>query len=295
MNKVLASIDAGYHEAPKELMNHVRKYVVPLLLLEGGRMKSIGTGTIISSWGAILTANHVLQAAVKAGRPRAKDGRRYQEYSLYALVHTGEPHPTLEGTDLGGLVQIVNIWTSDSLDVGFCAMGVMINTETNEPLTYHCLPLNLKPPVLGQRCFAMGFPESEGLSTDGITYDYREKLYTTDGEIIEVHHTGRDPVVLPYPSFTVRGYFEHKMSGGPVFLDGEVGVSGIISRGLGKTRSYASMIWPAMGIGTDLGESLPQTMYEATQSGFIPVVHNGYGIQLETGQNDMLQVRLTHP
>jgi|GEM_PF-5489173 len=296
-------LNEGYNKLPDDAYREYRKCIVPLFVIRNNELKCIGSGTLVSSWGAIITARHVLQYAHDLGTPRAKDGRRYMDFDLYALVRTFEANPYIENTELGGLIGVRQLWMNDKLDIGYCALDTIVDTNTGKNIIHPHIPLNLKPPELNQRCIAFGFPGHEaqgGKSLDGMSYDYEEALYSADGVIANVYKDGRERGLYSFPCFTVEGQYEAGMSGGPIFTEGEIGITGIVSGGMDPTYSQGSIIWPSLGIKTNLeGDGAPKSIVEAVERNQIATVDNGYRIKILSEDQDeiivSLQVRRTSP
>jgi len=303
MSKENVALEPGYNKLSDDAYETYRKCIVPLFVIRDNELKCIGSGTLISSSGIIITARHVLQYAHDLGTPRAKDGRRYMDFDLYALVRTFESNPYVEGAELGGLVGARQLWMNDKLDIGYCILDTIVDTNTGKEIVYSHIPLNLKPPELNRRCIAFGFPGHDtqgGKSLDGMSYDYEEALYSADGMITEVYKDGRERGLYSFPCFTVNGQFEAGMSGGPIFTDGEIGITGIVSGGMDPAYSQGSIIWPSLGIKTNLeGDKMPKSIAEAVERNQIATVDNGYRVKILSEDEDeivvSLQARRTSP
>lgn len=79
---------------------------------------------------------------------------------------------------------------------------------------------------------------------------------TSVGIIQEIFNTGRDSVIMPYPSIQLDARFEGSMSGGPIVTD-DGKVIGIITTSIdapddhGNYTSYAAQLWPLLGLNLD--------------------------------------------
>jgi len=143
---------------------------------------------------------------------------------------------------------------------------------------------NLLPPFIGERIVAFGYPKTKhrvdrhGLARLGLN------PHTTTGLVQEVHYEKRDSANHNYPCFQTDANFEHGMSGGPVFgPDGYI--MGCICSGFTLSDSdqvnisYASLIWPFLGICTDpyTDKQLKRTyVYDLVRRGKIKVLNIDY-------------------
>lgn len=110
-------------------------------------------------------------------------------------------------------------------------------------------PLTTRTPVEGELVTFVGFREDQGQRVvemgDIVSQTSVGDLYVTQGHVGSVYPDGRDPLLLPYPSFEVLCGSIGSMSGGAV-LDVSGKLVGVISRGLtiddGEGPSYATVI-----------------------------------------------------
>jgi hypothetical protein len=125
--------------------------------------------------------------------------------------------------------------------------------------------LKLAPPTVGSKVKGYGYIESkvEGPVSDKV-WSHRHK--TADGIVQQIHSPVRDSSGMAFPCFETNAVFDHGMSGGPV-VDSHGRVCGMISRGLTSdygSTSWASSIWPAMGI-----QIRGSSLYELARSGVV--------------------------
>jgi hypothetical protein len=251
-------IDSGVGPTDQVVRRHLEKAVVPLVVIDDDHVIGLGTGTLISSTGVVLLAKHVVLDA------RARD----REHNLYALVRTGETHTGQPELEIGGLLPVVQVWLDETFDVGYGLLQQM-QDPAGKLLEHAHMPLNLRLPEVGQRVIAFGYQGLVGTITDG-QCDYRDELYSSDDVVTEVFNERRDSVLLNFPSFHVEGDFKPGMSGGPIFLDGAVGIPAIVCSGSEAGYASGAMVWPSMAIPVNWGDvaTFPDMLTFAAQ-GFI--------------------------
>lgn len=112
--------------------------------------------------------------------------------------------------------------------------------------------IDVLPPKVGELVTAYGFqkPDTKELGPDTLLWKVEPTV--TRGRVLAIHHKGRDKGMYPFPVFETDARVEPSMSGGPVFNSAGK-LCGVLAGGLpadegGHSRSYFSMIWPAMGL-----------------------------------------------
>lgn len=113
----------------------------------------------------------------------------------------------------------------------------------------HCYAeINVLPPIVGANVTAYGFTDTllqEELDSE--TYLCTNRNTKTVGTVTNVYFPHRDRGLLPFPCFEVSSEFLPGMSGGPIFNDCDQ-VCGIVSSGGLQGLSYASILWPVLGV-----------------------------------------------
>lgn len=243
---------------------HNQRCVMPLVHVRGGQITPLGTCFSITSDGLCLTARHVVEEAFGdvAHGSEAYRELRPAEGSLCALYISEAPpgHPT----DLhGGLLDVVRFHVSPGTDVAMLRLWLPRNRETDEllPMPVHRLRVGL--PAEGEPFFAFGYHSmrwAEVAPGEGVAHSAEQSFAATRGTVQEVHFSGRDQAVLPFPCYRVSGQFDGGMSGGP--LIGHDGlVIGVVCSSMGDPCdggghiSYASLIGPVMGQTLDASAS----------------------------------------
>lgn len=112
--------------------------------------------------------------------------------------------------------------------------------------------LNIATPKVGQRVVAYGFSKSEVQRdpAEPFVFNLAHAFHRVEGFVSDVQWPHRDLGLLSFPCFAVAADFEPGMSGGPVFNDRDQ-VCGVVSSGGIAGISWASVLWPALGISLD--------------------------------------------
>lgn len=141
---------------------------------------------------------------------------------------------------------------SSSIDV---AALVVSPEDTGAPANWESLPLSADFPVVGEVVTAYGFPETTIRQTaDGAKV--RISPTRMPGTVHEVHHAKRDGTLLSFPCFRTDATHLGGASGGPV-LNEKGEVCGVVCTGFEtddpeESLSYASAVWPALGLELDV-------------------------------------------
>jgi hypothetical protein len=125
--------------------------------------------------------------------------------------------------------------------------------------------LRLSPPPVGSKVKAYGYVESD-VRKSSSEYVWTHRHKTADGVVQKIHSPVRDWSGMAFPCFETDATFDPGMSGGPV-ADSRGRVCGMISRGMTSEDgavSWASSIWPAMGI-----QIRGVSLYELARNGIV--------------------------
>lgn len=204
-----------------------------------------GTCIVIAP-GLAITAKHVVEGLIDTfGKIKMiLSGSSDQEYTCR---HNSFVFQIVDGKT-GYLWNVSQYFLSNTTDICFLRINPRFNID-KIPVPQK-VSITLYPPDIGERIVGFGYPKSK------ISVDYDNiiktevKPMTTVGEVVEVHHLGRDQR-LPFPVFRTNARFDAGMSGGPVFNNSGK-LCGIICSNMPPFEpnedhiSYVSLIWPSM-------------------------------------------------
>lgn len=115
---------------------------------------------------------------------------------------------------------------------------------TIPPRAQFKFPLTMAEPNVGETCMALGYADMapgeqlpdhpNGMHGIG----FYAPLHASQAIIEEVHASGRDSAMLPFPCFRTSAYFAPGMSGGPI-ISNSGRVTGIVSAGYGREQRTA--------------------------------------------------------
>ncbi len=253
----------------------MQQSIVPLVAWSEGEhaIKCIGTGSIISCSGYVLTASHVLMDPLLSG---------------YGMVRQGTTTKFRDGFNFGVLIPhwvtgigmtlrksfrffpIEKMWNwgewkespllheSDRwehlTDVAVCKIPEMPGGTAHQPLN-----MSLNPFVPNEDAYALGYAEMADIQlnpTNGTLADrsFRLNLHVSVGNILTTfpqNHVKKD-VSTPGPCFDFDARIPGKMSGAPIFGARGAVIRGVVSRSFsGEDHAYGSMLGPAMNLGLD--------------------------------------------
>ncbi|MES1227152.1 MAG: hypothetical protein ABUL72_00690, partial [Armatimonadota bacterium] len=123
-------IDSGFHVCAPSIRKSLENKILPLVSFEGDSLVGQGTAFIVSCWGLMITATHIFDMLERSGKEVIRDGRKLQEYNLYALFRSGEYHNGDPNAEIGGLIPVCKAWASENSDVAFCLLQPMTHANT---------------------------------------------------------------------------------------------------------------------------------------------------------------------
>lgn len=267
----------------KDFGSTVQQAVMPVVSIVDSQIIPLGTGFMIAADGLMMTAKHVVDAAVaKTVRRLNPEGQYYDHFELYALYVTSERHGDNNEQFFGGIWPIDKVWASSELDIALC----WLRSATRNDKAVHFTIVRLSPgiPRAGSGILGFGYHEMAGsaiqsVPTGNSTVEYRQNTAHTRGSIIEVYPVSRDAGMLSFPCFRTDARFDHGMSGGPIFNEAG-GVCGVICSSMPPVEddpqhiSFGSLIWPALGTSIEVapdpgGEPRMVLIYDLVARGLI--------------------------
>jgi len=240
-------VDLGLHQNQMAIM--------PLVFIRGDEIRPLGTCFSITNDGLCMTARHVIEEGVTLSAPPQRKTELDPERDGYfgALYISPEIHPEEPENLLGGFLPMYAIYTIDILDIALIKLSLPTDARTGELLRFPAHPLRLRPPVVGEFAFALGYRAMTWeVDHEAKRQTLQQKYSATKAVVEEVHLGGRDRVMLPFPSFRIAGRIDGGMSGGPM-LDAQGQVMGVVCSSIprgedAQDSSYGSLIAPAMGM-----------------------------------------------
>lgn len=248
----------------------MQQSIVPVVAwLEGETsIKCIGTASIISCTGYLLTAAHVLMDPFESGYGAMRDGdqiRMYENLNFGVLIPYWAPSsgmtmrkalrffPILQFWNWGAWKQSPLLHEDDRWehrsDVAICKIQEMPNGRSHQPLN-----MSLNPFVSSEGAYALGFAEMPDLQLNQqnsalVENNPRTDIYVSVGEIIQMFPQNQiqKEVPTPGPCFDFNARIPGKMSGGPIFGARGAVIRGVVSRSFsGEDHAYGSMLGPTM-------------------------------------------------
>lgn len=207
--------------------------LLAICIARGDEKEVIGTAAIVAP-GLAVTATHVLNDEIHA----IMDGKA-------SLICFG---PTSSGLQMWNVRKYSACEHSD--DISFLSLEMASAMPEGVPLRKFAL--SARAPTIGETLHVVGFqmPEVRPHSpAEKVALDAIGTLYIAAGQVTEFFPTGRDDLLLPYPSMEIACGTHCGMSGGAV-LDSQGLLVGVISRGWdhadGEGPSYAAWIVGAL-------------------------------------------------
>ncbi len=255
----------------------MQQSVVPVVAwLEGQRtIRCIGTASVISCTGYLLTAAHVVMDPLEGGYGAVRYG---QQVELHDGLNFGVLIPFWTPTNRTTLHRGFRFFPFESIwnwgewkqspllheedrwehltDVAVCKIPELPGGRAYQPLN-----MSLNPFSPGEDAYALGYAEMPDIKLDPRSGDiedknFKLKLHVSVGNIIRTfpqNHIQME-VPTPGPCFDFDARIPGKMSGAPIFGARGAVIRGIVSRSFSNEyHAYGSMLGPAMEL--ELGES----------------------------------------
>ncbi|MDQ8699242.1 trypsin-like peptidase domain-containing protein [Hyphomicrobium sp. LHD-15] len=281
LEQVMASV------GPTEFL--LRQSIVPVVAWRQGddAIRCIGTGSLISCSGLIVTAGHVLMDPIEAGYGVAyknNEPRIHDELNFGVFIPFVDPL----GRQGLGYFPIREYWVwahwkkspllfePDRLeyrtDVAVCKIDELPNGLAHQPLN-----MSLNPFSIGEAAYSIGYAEMSD-----IPIEYKDgklriakhaaKLFVSIGEVTNLfpqNHIEKASSV-PGPCFTFEAKIPGKMSGAPVFGGEGAIIRGVISKSWSGERDASGvMLGPAMRLPLnqpgETGRTLLSLMHDKTE------------------------------
>lgn len=253
----------------------MQQSIVPVVAWIDGEhaIRCIGTASIISCTGYLLTAAHVLMDPLEAGYGAVRDGgqiRMGDKLNFGVLVPYWAPSigatmqkafrffPIEQAWNWGEWKQSPLLHEEDRWehfsDVAICKIPEMPSGGSHQPLN-----MSLNPFVPDEDAYALGYAEMPDIQLDPKNGGLAQlnpsmDIYVSVGTIIRTYpqnHIEKE-VPTPGPCFDFNARIPGKMSGAPIFGARGAVIRGVVSRSFsGEEHASGSMLGPAMQLPLD--------------------------------------------
>jgi hypothetical protein len=249
----------------------MKQSVVPVVVWqeEDQFIRCVGTASVISCSGYVMTAAHVLLDPFDSGRGGMRKGNGLQ---FAETLHFGVFMPTSPAYGTHGFrffpfekLWLWGNWKESPLvheqdrfqfltDIAICKISSMPHGAAHQPLN-----LSLNPFKRGEAAYALGYAEMDDIPVEYgdrgmIIKDFKMELYVSVGEVMDVfpqNHLQKE-VPTPGPCFDFKAKIPGKMSGDPVFGAQGAVIRGVVSRSFSnEEHAFGAMLGPAMQLPLD--------------------------------------------
>jgi hypothetical protein len=263
MHQVMASF------GPTDFL--LKQSIVPVVAWRTGdeKIRCIGTGTLISCSGYIMTAAHVLMDPIESGYGVSKKSK---DATIDDDLHFGVFIPFFHPEGARGLryfpfekYWVWGHWEKSLLfhepdrfvyltDIAICKIPEMPNGVVHQPLN-----LSVNPFSIGEAAYSIGYAEMDDIPVAWEGGKIRisrhpAELFVSIGKVTDLfpqNHVEK-LVSAPGPCFGFKAKIPGKMSGAPVFgADGAV-IRGVVSRSWsGERDATGAMLGPTLRLSLD--------------------------------------------
>lgn len=250
----------------------LKQSIVPVVAWYEGdsSIRVIGTASIISCTGYVVTAAHVLLDPFERGhrsRSPSETAKHPPDELNFGVIIPNSPLFGFRGFKFFPFEKywIWGRWQSSPLlhqadhfefltDLAICKIPSMPKGAAHQPLN-----MSLNPFTAQEGAYAIGYAEMEDIP---ITYgprglritDFQMELFVSIGRVMNIFPNNHAEKIVPTPGpcFDFEARIPGKMSGAPVFgAEGAV-IRGVVSRSFsGERHAYGAMLGPAMGLPLD--------------------------------------------
>ncbi len=249
----------------------LKQSVLPIVSWKDGdaAIRCVGTGTLISCSGYVMTAAHVLMDPIEAGYGASWSGdgwAMHEDLNFGVLMPIRHPNG-IRGTRYLGFEKY---WTwgdwkksplvheSDRFeymtDIAVCKIPQQPDEVVHQPLS-----MSLNPFSIGEEAYSIGYAEMDDIP---LTYidgklriaKHRADLFVSIGQVTDIfplNHVEK-AVSAPGPSFTFKAKIPGRMSGAPIFGAAGAIIRGVVSKSWsGERDATGAMLGPAMHLPLD--------------------------------------------
>jgi len=210
--------------------DHFQGAVIAIYTVVKGIHEVYGSGFMVGP-GIAITAKHTFTAFL-ADVPKEQ----------FAGMCIGIS-PT--GIALWRIKTITYVDNTDILILGLTAASKVMDSYTNFALSTRC-------PSNGESVALLGFRRKNLIRNDSQPeFSFEGNLFCATGIVINQYPTGRDSVMMPWPTLEIDCHTVGGMSGGPV-IDKNGFVVGLISSSLDSEQkngpTFVSLLWPSLSM-----------------------------------------------
>lgn len=265
----------------------LRQSIVPVVAwCEGDDfIRTVGTASLISCTGYVLTAAHVLLDPFEAGygAHRSGDGIEYEDTLNFGVII---PIRNLPGPIGAIFAPFSKLWCwgrwrdsplihessrfEPTTDIAICKIPELPCDGAHQPLA-----MSLNPFQRNEWAYSIGYAEMAPIP---LIYkndrprigDFSASLYVSVGRVNDLYplnHIERE-VPTPGPCFDFLAKVPGKMSGAPIFGGGGAVIRGVVSRSFQDERhAFGSMLGPAMDLPIDEPNAVGRTLRSLMEAG----------------------------
>lgn len=253
----------------------MQQSIVPVIAwLEGEHsIKCIGTASIISCTGYLLTAAHVIMDPLESGYGAIRQGKQVKHHdslNFGVLIPYWTPGRGMTFQKAFRFFPFEKMWNwgewkqsplfheddrwEHLTDVAVCKIAEMPNGKAHQPLN-----MSLNPFVADEDAYALGYAEMPDIllnpKNGGIAdNNFRLNIHVSVGNIINTYpqNSIEREVSTPGPCFDFDARIPGKMSGAPIFGAQGAVIRGVVSRSFsGEDHAFGSMLGPTMDLRLD--------------------------------------------
>lgn len=269
----------------------MQQSIVPVVAwLEGEHaIRCIGTASIISCTGYLLTAAHVLMDPIESGYGATRDGQQVRlsdnlNFGVLMPFWTQSIGMTMQKAfrffpfeqtwNWGEWKQSPLLHENDRwehhTDIAICKIQEIPNGGTHQPLN-----MSLNPFVPDEDAYALGYAEMPDIQLDPKSGNLADQnpsmeLHVSAGNIIRTfpQNNIEKEVPTPGPCFDFNARIPGKMSGAPIFGARGAVIRGVVSRSFsGENHAYGSMLGPAMYLPLDHPDNTSRSLASLLENG----------------------------
>ncbi|RWC59485.1 MAG: hypothetical protein EOS56_14345 [Mesorhizobium sp.] len=265
----------------------MKQSIVPVVAWREGEnfIRCIGTASIVSCSGYVMTAAHILMDPFESGYGATRQGNRMvlADTLNFGVFVSYSPAYGTRGFRYFGFHKfwLWGHWKESPLiyekdgfeyltDVAICKIAEMPHGAAHQPLN-----LSLNQFVPGEAAYSLGYAEMADVpmeyGKDGmLIQEFEMDLFVSVGEVMRVfpeNHLQKD-VPAPGPSFDFKAKIPGKMSGAPIFGAHGAVIRGVVSRSFsGERHAFGAMLGPAMGLPLDEPQITGRTLRTLMETG----------------------------